>query len=272
MNGCLYIVATPIGHLSDLSQRAIETLRSVDAILAEDTRQSSVLLRAHGIATRCESLHEHNETALAARLVERLQAGARLALISDAGTPLISDPGYRLVAAARAAGVIVSPIPGACALIAALSASGLPTDRFCFEGFLPAKTGERRAALQTLKSEPRTMVFYESPHRLKETLEDAAAIFGDQREAALARELTKRFETILTLPLAALAQRVAQDADQQRGECVLVVSGARESTSDALAFGQRLYAELSKELPPSRAAKVAAQIAGVAKRDLYGAS
>ncbi len=270
MNGCLYIVATPIGHLADLSQRAIDTLRGVDAILAEDTRQSAVLLRAHGIETRCEAVHEHNETALAARIVERLQNGASLALISDAGTPLISDPGYRLVAAARAAGIQVSPIPGACALIAALSASGLPTDRFCFEGFLPAKSGERRAALLALKNEPRTLVFYESPHRLVETLADAVDALGADRSATLARELTKRFETILTLPLGELADRVARDADQQRGECVLIMAGATRRDSEALALGQRLYAELIKELPPSRAAKVAAQFAGVAKRSLYG--
>ncbi len=271
--GTLYVVATPIGHLGDLTTRAQEILREVDAILAEDTRQSAVLLRHAGISRPLVAVHEHNEDERAVALVERLRAGESLALISDAGTPLISDPGYRLVAAVRAAGLPVSPIPGACALIAALSASGLPTDRFSFEGFLPAKEGERRTRLDALAHDPRTLVFYEAPHRIAETLATAVAAFGSERRGVVARELTKRFETILDGSLAELAQRVAADPDQQRGEIVLLVAGAPPAEdSERIAQGKRLYALLVEELPPARAAKVAAAYAGVAKKLLYGGS
>lgn len=270
--GTLYVVATPIGNLDDLSPRARQVLGEVDAILVEDTRQSAVLLRHAGLSVPMLAVHEHNEGARAEALVQRLQAGQRLALISDAGTPLISDPGYRLVAAVRAAGLSVSPIPGPCALVAALSAAGLPTDRFAFEGFLPARAGERQERLSALAADPRTLVFYEAPHRILDALEDAARLLGGSRRAVLARELTKRYETLLDGTLDALVSRVRSDPDQQRGEIVLVIAGAPEAEADSkLAEGKRLYALLSKELPPAKAAKLAAAWCGLPKRALYGA-
>lgn len=269
--GTLYVVATPIGNLDDLSPRARQVLAEADAVLVEDTRQSGVLLRHAGVQAPMLALHEHNEGARAEALVQRLQAGQRLALISDAGTPLISDPGYRLVAAVRAAGLTVSPIPGPCALIAALSAAGLPTDRFAFEGFLPARAGERQERLSALSADPRTLIFYEAPHRILESLEDAAHALGGARRAVLARELTKRFETLIDGTLASLIERVRSDPDQQRGEIVLVVAGAPAADADSkLAEGRRLYALLSKELPPAKAAKLAAAWSGLPKRALYG--
>jgi 16S rRNA (cytidine1402-2'-O)-methyltransferase len=269
----LYVVATPIGNLEDLSPRARRVLGEVDAILVEDTRQSGVLLRHAGIDRPMLAVHEHNEGERAATLVQRLRDGQRLALISDAGTPLISDPGFRLVAAVRAAGFAVCPIPGACALIAALSVAGLPTDRFSFEGFLPARAGERRTRLDAVAADSRTLVYYEAPHRIAETLAAAVDAFGAERRAVIARELTKRFETILDGTLAELQQRVLADADQQRGEIVLVIAGAPASDDAArIAEGKRLYALLIGELPPARAAKVAAAWAGVAKKLLYGGS
>ena len=270
--GKLFVVATPIGNLDDLSPRARATLAQVDLIAAEDTRHSAALLRHHGIATRTLALHEHNEREASADLVRRMQGGANIALISDAGTPLVSDPGYRLVRAARAAGIPVSPIPGACAAIAALSAAGLPSDRFVFEGFLPAKSAARRAALQVLRADPRTLIFYESSHRIVESLADLAAEFGGEREAVVARELTKQFETVLDGTLAGLAQRVAGDADQQRGEFVVLVKGAGDHDDAAkLMEGLRVYRILSAELPPSRAAKLAAEITGAPRKALYSA-
>jgi len=270
--GKLFVVATPIGNLDDLSPRARATLAQVDLIAAEDTRHSAALLRHHGIATRTLALHEHNEREASADLVRRIQGGANIALISDAGTPLVSDPGYRLVRAARAAGIPVSPIPGACAAIAALSAAGLPSDRFVFEGFLPAKSAARRAALQVLRADPRTLIFYESSHRIVESLADLAAEFGGEREAVVARELTKQFETVLDGTLAGLAQRVAVDADQQRGEFVVLVKGAGDDDDAAkLMEGLRVYRILSAELPPSRAAKLAAEITGAPRKALYSA-
>ena len=270
--GKLFVVATPIGNLDDLSPRARATLAQADLIAAEDTRHSAALLRHHGIATRTLALHEHNEREASADLVRRIQGGANIALISDAGTPLVSDPGYRLVRAARAAGIPVSPIPGACAAIAALSAAGLPSDRFAFEGFLPAKSAARRAALQVLRADPRTLIFYESSHRIVESLADLAAEFGGEREAVVARELTKQFETVLDGTLAGLAQRVAVDADQQRGEFVVLVKGAGDDDDAAkLIEGLRVYRILSAELPPSRAAKLAAEITGAPRKALYSA-
>ena len=272
MAGILYVAATPIGNLADVSVRLRATLEAVDLIAAEDTRHSAALLRHHGIATRTLALHEHNEREASADLVRRMQGGANIALISDAGTPLVSDPGYRLVRAARAAGIPVSPIPGACAAIAALSAAGLPSDRFAFEGFLPAKSAARRAALQVLRADPRTLIFYESSHRIVESLADLAAEFGGEREAVVARELTKQFETVLDGTLAGLAQRVAVDADQQRGEFVVLVKGAGDDDDAAkLIEGLRVYRILSAELPPSRAAKLAAEITGAPRKALYSA-
>ncbi|ATD68712.1 16S rRNA (cytidine(1402)-2'-O)-methyltransferase [Luteimonas chenhongjianii] len=268
--GVLHVVATPIGNLGDLSPRAQDVLRSVDAICAEDTRHTRQLLGHFGIDRPLLALHEHNEDGLAARLVERLRAGDSLALVSDAGTPLVSDPGFRLVRAARAAGLRVSPVPGPSALIAALSVAGLPSDRFVFEGFLPAKAGARRERLQTLAAEPRTLLFYESSHRIEEMLADAVQAFGGTRPAVVARELTKLFETVLDGPLETLAARVAADADQRRGEFVVLVEGAGEDADARLAEGRRVYALLSKEMKPSLAAKLAADITGAPRKALYG--
>jgi 16S rRNA (cytidine1402-2'-O)-methyltransferase len=268
--GTLFVVATPIGHLADLSPRALETLRNVAAICAEDTRHTRQLLSHFGVEQSLIALHEHNEAGLAERIVARLLAGESLALVSDAGTPLVSDPGFRLVAAARAAGIKVSPIPGPSALIAALSVAGLPSDRFAFEGFLPAKGGARRERLQRLAAEPRTLIFYESSHRIEDTLTDAVAAFGADRPAAIARELTKLFETVLDGTLAALQARVAADADQRKGEFVLLIQGAGDDEDAKLIEGRRLYAKLVEHLPPSTAAKLAAEITGAPRKELYG--
>ncbi len=268
--GVLHVVATPIGNLGDLSPRAQAVLRSVDAICAEDTRHTRQLLGHFGIERPLIALHEHNEDGLAARLVERLQAGDSLALVSDAGTPLVSDPGFRLVRAAREAGLRVSPVPGPSALIAALSVAGLPSDRFVFEGFLPAKAGARRERLQTLASEPRTVLFYESSHRIEEMLGDAVQAFGGARPAVVARELTKLFETVLDGPLEALAARVAGEADQRKGEFVVLIEGAGDDVDARLAEGRRVYALLSREMKPSLAAKLAADITGAPRKSLYG--
>ncbi|MGH8041271.1 MAG: 16S rRNA (cytidine(1402)-2'-O)-methyltransferase [Rudaea sp.] len=268
--GKLWVVATPIGNLADLSPRAQAVLRSVDWIAAEDTRHSAALLKHFGIATRTFALHEYNEREAGDELVRRLLDGADIALISDAGTPLVSDPGFRLVRAARAAGVAVSPVPGACAAIAALSVAGLPSDRFVFEGFLPPKSAARRARLQTLCAESRTLIFYESSHRVEHTLADMAHEFSADRGAVLARELTKLFETVLAGTLAELAARVAADADQQRGEFVLLVAGASaDADNTRLAEGRRIFELLRRELPPSRAAKLAAEITGAPRKTLY---
>jgi len=267
--GCLWVVATPIGHRDDLSARAIETLRAVALIAAEDTRHSRPLLLHHGIATPLVALHDYNEREVVDALVARLQGGESVALISDAGTPLISDPGFRLVRAARAAGIRCAPIPGACAAIAALSVAGLPSDRFVFEGFLPAKAAARRSRLRELAGEPRTIIFYESSHRVAESLADMRDVFGAEREAVLARELTKMFETVLGEPLAALAARVAADPDQQRGEHVILVAGRGEEADAKLAEGKRIFAILREELPPAKAAKLAAAISGAPRKLLY---
>jgi 16S rRNA (cytidine1402-2'-O)-methyltransferase len=267
--GSLWVVATPIGHREDLSARAIETLRAVTVIAAEDTRHSRPLLVHHGIDTPLIALHEHNERDAVDAIVRRLAGGDSVALISDAGTPLISDPGFRLVRAARAAGVRCIPVPGACAAIAALSVAGLPSDRFVFEGFLPPKAAARRSRLQELAGDARTVIFYESSHRVAESLADMRDVFGAEREAVLARELTKMFETVLGEPLAELAARVAADADQQRGECVILVAGRGEEVDAKLAEGQRIFAILRDELPPAKAAKLAAAISGAPRKLLY---
>lgn len=268
--GTLFVVATPIGNLGDLSPRARDTLKSVAAICAEDTRRTRQLLAYFGIERPLLALHDHNEEAMAGRLVARLGAGESLAVVSDAGTPLVSDPGYRLVRAARAAGIRVSPLPGPCAAIAALSVAGLASDRFAFEGFLPAKGNARRDRLQRLAGEPRTLVFYESSHRVEAALADLAAAFGEGRPAVLARELTKVFETVLGDTLGGLRDRVAADPDQRRGEFVLVVEGAADEAAGQLAEGRRLYARLSEHMPPSAAAKLAAELSGAPRKALYG--
>jgi 16S rRNA (cytidine1402-2'-O)-methyltransferase len=271
VSGTLFVVATPIGNLGDMTPRAQDTLRSVAAICAEDTRRSGQLLAHFGIQTPLLALHDHNEEALAEKIVTRLQAGDSLALISDAGTPLVSDPGFRLVRAARAAGIKVSPVPGASALIAALSVAGLPSDRFVFEGFLPAKPKARREHLASLASEPRTLVFYESAHRIEECLDDAITIFGSERHAVLARELSKLFETVLDGSLAGLRAQLAADANQRKGEFVLLIHGAAEAADANVSEGLRLYATLKDHLPPSTAAKLAAELSGAPRKALYGA-
>lgn len=268
-SGSLWVVATPIGHRDDFSARAIETLRAVSVIAAEDTRHSRPLLLHHGIATPLIALHEHNERDAVDAIVRRLLAGESVALISDAGTPLISDPGFRLVRAARGAGIRCVPVPGACAAIAALSVAGLPSDRFVFEGFLPAKAAARRARLQELAGDARTVIFYESSHRVAESLADMRDIFGGDREAVLARELTKMFETVLGEPLRDLAAKVVADLDQQRGEHVILVAGRGEEADAKLAEGRRVFAILRDELPPAKAAKLAAAISGAPRKLLY---
>ena len=269
--GSLYVVATPIGNLDDISARALNILRSVALIAAEDTRHSARLMQHFGIATPLAACHEHNERDQGGRFIARLLAGEDVALISDAGTPLISDPGYHLVRQARAAGVAVVPVPGACALIAALSAAGLPSDRFIFEGFLPAKAVGRRARLEQVKEEPRTLIFYEAPHRILECLQDMQAVFGDERPALLARELTKTFETLKGMPLAELAAWVAADSNQQRGECVVLVAGwqAPEGEESVSAEAMRVLNLLLADMPLKRAAALAAEITGVRKNLLY---
>ena len=268
--GKLWIVATPIGNLDDLSARAQTVLRQVDLVAAEDTRHSAALLQHYGIATRRVALHEHNEREVSADLVRQMRDGTQIALVSDAGTPLISDPGFRLVRAAREAGIAVSPVPGACAAIAALSVAGLPSDRFVFEGFLPAKPAARRAYLQALANETRTLIFYESSHRIVEALDDLAAVFGGDRRAVVARELTKLFETVLDDSLVGLGVRVKADANQQRGEFVILVAGAGDDAAAArLVEGRRVFELLRKDLPPGRAAKLSAEITGAPRNALY---
>lgn len=268
--GVLYVVATPIGNRADITQRALAVLGAVDRVLAEDTRHSGTLLRTLGIGTPLLSLHEHNEQVQVEPLLARLRAGADLALISDAGTPLISDPGYRIVRAARQAGIAVVPIPGPSALIAALSVAGLPTDRFVFEGFLPAKAAARRAHLHGLANETRTLVFYEASHRIQECLSDLAECFGVEREAAIARELTKTFEQVQAGTLAELNAWLAEDANRQRGEFVVLVAGAAPVADTELdAEAKRVLKLLLTELPIKRAAALAAEITGARKNALY---
>jgi 16S rRNA (cytidine1402-2'-O)-methyltransferase len=269
--GSLYVVATPIGNLDDMSVRALKVLREVALIAAEDTRHSLRLMQHFGIATPLAACHEHNERDEGSRFIARLLAGDNVALISDAGTPLISDPGYHLVRQARAAGIPVVPVPGACALIAALSAAGLPSDRFIFEGFLPAKAVGRRARLELLKEEPRTLIFYEAPHRILECLQDLEEVFGGERPAVLGRELTKTFETLKGLPLAQLRAFVEADSNQQRGECVVLVAGWSEPEGEDVigTEARRILDLLLEEMPLKRAAALAAQITGVRKNLLY---
>jgi 16S rRNA (cytidine1402-2'-O)-methyltransferase len=272
--GTLFIVATPIGNLQDLSPRAAAWLRDADLLLAEDTRHTRTLLEACGIARAAgtlESLHEHNERERVPALVERLLRGASIALVTDAGTPLLSDPGSLLVAAAAQAGIAVVAVPGPCAAIAALSIAGLPTARFAFEGFLPAKAVARRDALQGLAQESRTLVFYEAPHRLAATLADLAAVLGPARPAGIARELTKRFEQVYRGTLAELAARSHDDANMSRGELVLVVGGAPAETDAAAASRAALHTLelLLQELPVSQAARLAAQLTGRSRKELY---
>ena len=270
VEGRLQVVATPIGNLADLSERAREALAGADVIAAEDTRHTAALLKASGIARPMISLHEHNESQRVPALLARLAAGERVALVSDAGTPLLSDPGFELVRRAAAAGFEVSTVPGPSAITAALAVAGLPTDRFCFEGFLPARERERRAALGALAQEPRTLVFFEAPHRIAATLEDMAAVLGPEREAVVARELTKAHETVYRGSLRELAARAAAEANFARGEITLVIHGAPAGAAGVdEQLLHRAIALLSKELPPARVAVIAAQLTGATRRAAY---
>lgn len=269
--GTLWIVATPIGNLDDMAPRAVEILQNAEVIAAEDTRHSGRLLKHFGIQTGQVSLHEHNEARRVSSLIKRLEAGGTVALISDAGTPLVSDPGYRLVRAAREAGIAVSTVPGPCAAVAALSIAGLPTDRFHFEGFLPARAGARSKRLDDLKSATATLVLFETPPRVVDTLQVMSEVFGPDREAALCRELTKLHETSMHGTVGTLIETVKADPGQLRGEMVLVVAGspAGENMDERLEEGRRLFALLQKELPPGKAAKLAAAWSGYRRRDFY---
>jgi 16S rRNA (cytidine1402-2'-O)-methyltransferase len=272
--GTLYVVATPIGNLSDLSPRACETLKNCDLIAAEDTRHTGILLKHFQIATPQLSLHEHNEGARAVEIIARLREGKSVALVSDAGTPAISDPGFELVRAVAAAGFNIIAIPGPCAAIAALSIGALPTDRFCFEGFLPARGAARLARLKSLEREARTLVIYESPHRVRETLEDCVAAFGEARAAAAVREATKLHETTYRGSLQALLEKSRADADFSRGEIVLLVGGApqaesAEEDSEAKAQLDKVLIALLAELPLKQAARLAAQITGARDNEAY---
>lgn len=268
--GVLYIVATPIGNLQDISARALDILGQVARIAAEDTRHSKKLLSHYGINTPMVALHEHNEVKQSGGLLRQLESGNDLALISDAGTPLISDPGYHLVQAARAAGVRVVPVPGPSAGIAALSAAGLPSDRFVFEGFLPPKQAARRQRLEVLRDEPRTLVFFESPHRVVDCLDDMVDVFGADRQAVIARELSKLYETIEDGTLAALCDWISADRDRLKGEFVILVHGAPvKDKADIDAHDLRVLQILLQELPLKQAAALAARITGVPKNRLY---
>ena len=270
-SGVLYIVATPIGNLADISQRAVQVLAQVNLVAAEDTRHSQKLLRHLSISTPMIALHDHNERDQVQQLIQRLSEGESIALISDAGTPLISDPGYQLVARAHAEQIKVTPIPGPSAVIAGLSVAGLPTDRFVFEGFLPAKSAARRTRLTDLVKEPRTMVFYEAPHRILATVTDFIEIFGASRRATLAREITKLFETVKQASLQELADWLQQAPENQKGECVLMIAGAEITRNlDKLELDlETLLATLLGKLSVKDTASMAAKLTGLNKNQLY---
>ncbi len=268
--GRLDVVATPIGNLSDLSDRARQSLANADVIAAEDTRRTRGLMQALGVSRPLVSLHAHNESQRLPDLLRRLAAGEVVALVSDAGTPLVSDPGAELVRRALEAGIEVRPIPGPSAVVTALIVAGLPAERFCFEGFLPAAQGERRERLHELAAEPRTLVFFEAPHRIASSLVDFATIFGAERKAAVARELTKAHETVYRVTLAELAERAAAEPAFQRGEITLVIEGApRQARRADERDLRRTVALLAKELPPGKAAALAAQLTGAKRSEAY---
>jgi len=267
--GILYVVATPIGNLDDVSQRMRHTLASVSKIAAEDTRRTRRLLSHIGVNTPCFSLHEHNERQKLDYIVHLLQQGESIALVSDAGTPLISDPGYPVVNALRAKGMKVVPIPGPCALITALSVAGLPSDRFIFEGFLPSKSSARLSQLQKSADETATLIFYESSHRIKECLNDIATAFGKERRVVITRELTKTFETILDAPVAELIELLEQDPNQSKGEFVVLVKGAKKKKSEMSPETKKLALKLVEYLPGKQAAKITAEMYGDKKNQIY---
>lgn len=267
--GTLYIVPTPIGNLGDITQRALSVLQSVDLIAAEDTRHTGILLQHFAINARLFALHDHNEQQKSDTLLAKLQEGQTIALVSDAGTPLINDPGYHLVRTCREAGVNVVPLPGACAAITALSAAGLPSDRFCYEGFLPAKSKSRCDTLKSLEQETRTLIFYESTHRLLDSLADIEAVLGAARYVVLARELTKTWESIHGAPVGELLAWVKEDDNRRKGEMVLIVEGFKAEEETLPAEALRTLALLQAELPLKKAAALAAEIHGVKKNALY---
>ena len=265
----LYVVATPIGHLDDMTYRAVDVLKSVSLIAAEDTRQSAQLLKHFNIDTPLTACHDHNENFKIESLINKIQQGDNIALVSDAGTPLISDPGFKLVRAAQEAGIRVIPVPGACAAIAALSAVGLPSDRFSFEGFLPSRQSQRLLQLESLKDETQTMIFYEAPHRILECVQDMMAVFGADRPVGFAREITKTFETIKKLNIQELAEWVAKDPNQQKGEIVLVVGGNPVQKDIAQEKLDTLLQTLLAEVSVKTAAQLAADVLGIKKKVAY---
>lgn len=269
MSAQLFVVATPIGHLDDITYRAIEVLKSVSIIAAEDTRTSAQLLRHHNISTPLIACHEHNESNKIDILIERLLKGENMALISDAGTPLISDPGFKLVRAAQEHNIRVIPVPGACAAIAALSSVGLPSDRFSFQGFLASRQSQRLIQLNKLKDETQTLIFYEAPHRILESVKDMAQVFGADRPVGFAREITKTFETIKKMPLADLVEFIESDRNQQKGEIVLVVGGATQEKDLEQEKLDQLLTRLLQDLSVKAASQLAADLTGVKKKIAY---
>lgn len=269
--GVLYIVATPIGNLQDLSERAQIALSRVALVAAEDTRHSGRLLQHLGISKPMLALHEHNERERVTRIIDKLAEGQDIALISDAGTPLISDPGYIVVREVRQAGYRVSPVPGPCALVAGLSAAGLPTDRFLFVGFMPARRSGRKAALEELREQTATLVFYESPHRILDLMQDMGDVFGADRECVLGRELTKTFETFYSGSAGAVLAELREDPNGARGEFVVMVRGAApaEDTAAAVVDADKLLALLIPELPLKKAARIVSEVSGLGKNELY---
>lgn len=267
--GTLYIVATPIGNLTDISQRAINTLSDVDVIACEDTRHTKRLLDAYSITNKTISLHDHNERQKQEYIASLLQEGKNIALVSDAGTPLISDPGFHLVRYCRELGLNVSPIPGACAAIAALSVAGLPTDRFSFEGFLPSKSGARQSVLTALSHETRTMVFYDAPRRAIDTVTDIVEVLGGDRDIVIARELTKTFETVYSDKAENILAWLAQDPNQLKGEMVLIIEGHKADANEILPQAISTLKLLLTEMKPKKACAIAAEIHGVKKNALY---
>ena len=270
MKGELYLVATPIGNMKDMSPRAVDTLNEVDLVAAEDKRRSSRLFSYFNIKTPMISYHDHNEDKQIQKIIDLLSCGKSVALVSDAGTPLISDPGYRLVRTAKNNGLKVSTIPGPCALIAAISASGLPSDRFIFEGFLPAKSSARIAKIQSISSELRTIIFYEAPHRILEALEDMLVVINPLRQIFLARELTKTYETFLSGTLIEVLELIRADINQQKGEIVLVLAGRDPSEGNPdTNESDRILSILLEELPLKQAASLVAKITGGQKNIFY---
>ncbi|MEQ1370100.1 16S rRNA (cytidine(1402)-2'-O)-methyltransferase [Acinetobacter schindleri] len=269
MSAQLFVVATPIGHLDDISYRAIEVLKSVSLIAAEDTRTSMQLLKHFNISTPLTACHDHNESNKIDQLIQHLLNGENMALISDAGTPLISDPGFKFVRAAQEHNIRVIPVPGACAAIAALSAVGLPSDRFSFEGFLPSKQSQRLLNLEKLKDETQTMIFYEAPHRILECVKDMANVFGADRPVGFAREITKTFETIRKMTLGELIEFIAKDANQQKGEIVLVVGGATVEKDMDQEKLDKLLLRLLQDLSVKAASQLAADLTGIKKKVAY---